>query len=142
MQSALAKYAAGFALFAPREYAANQGSDTISRVNADFNGDGSEDAAVYGHDATRELLLILLSDSTGAYKVYPLSENKLEPFPNGVGISLRVHPPGPLEIPETLREANTPRSLKYAALDVGFGQEAGEMYYWDGSKFVKVVTGD
>jgi hypothetical protein len=142
MERALLKYAPGFVLFAAHEYASNQGADTVSRVEADFNGDGKGDAAFYGHDTTRELLLVLLSDSAGSYKVYTVIENKLEPHPNGVGISLRVHPPGPLDIPETLREANTPQTLKYAALDVGFGQEAGEVLYWDGSKFVKVITGD
>lgn len=76
------------------------------------------------------------------YRVSPLIENRLEPFPNGVSIGLGVHPSGPLDLPELLRGSDTPKLLKYPAIELTLGREAGELHYWNGTKFVKVVTGD
>ena len=142
MERALSQYAPGFVRFAPREYAANAGTHTVSRAEADFNGDSLPDVALYGHDETREILFVLLSVSDSVYRVYPISETRLEPFPNGVSISIGVRPAGPLQLPELLYEADTPKSLKYPALEVTFGQEASEMFYWNGSRLVKQLTGD
>lgn len=75
MKRALDRYAPGFVRFAPSEYAAN--TDTVPRVDADFNGDGIPDVALYGHDKARELLLVLLSSSDTVYRVFPLIENRL-----------------------------------------------------------------
>lgn len=57
-------------------------------------------------------------------------------------MSLGVQPAGALVLPGLLREANTPTSLKYPALEVTFGHQASVIYYWDGLRFTKVVTGD
>lgn len=140
MANALNAYAARFVRFGAGEYAPNM--DTTTLVESDFNGDARRDVALYGHDATRELLIVLLSQADSLYRVYPVRESRLEPFPSGVTLSLGVRPAGPLDLPGTLREANTPRSLNYPALEVSFGHEASAIYYWDGSRFVKVVTGD
>lgn len=140
MKRALDLYAPGFGRFAPSEYAAN--TDTVSRVGADFNGDSIPDVALYGHDKTRELLLVLLSASDTVYRVFPLIENRLEPFPNGVSVGLGVRPAGRFDIPELLREPETPKFLKYPAIELSFGQEAGVLHYWNGTKFVEVITGD
>lgn len=58
MKRALDQYAPGFVRFTPGEYAAN--TNAVSRVDADFNGDSIPDVALYGHDKTRELLLVVL----------------------------------------------------------------------------------
>jgi hypothetical protein len=140
MTRALNQYAPGFVQFRGPEYAPH--NDTISRVDADFNGDKLPDVAVYGHDKRKEALLVVLSVSDSVYRVYPLFENSLEPFPNGVSISLRLLPAGRLKLPELLRDSLTPTELRYPAIEVGFGQEGSEMYYWNGARFVKAVTGD
>ncbi|SRR6266403_5593239 len=140
MARALDQYAPGFVQFRASEYAAH--NDTVSRVDADFNGDKLPDVVLYGHDKARESLLVLLSVSDSLYRVYPLFENALEPFPNGVSISLRLIAAGRLEIPELLRDSITPKALRYPAVEVGFGQEGSEMYFWNGARFVKIVSGD
>lgn len=140
MAKALNEFATNFVQFGAGEYAANM--NTTTRVETDFNGDASPDLALYGHDSTRELLLILLSQGDSLYRVYPIRESRLEPFPTGVSMSLGVQPAGALVLPGLLREANTPKSLKYPALEVNFGHEASVIYYWDGVRFTKVVTGD
>src|SRR5258706_6823232 len=140
MAKALNGYATHFVQFGADEYAPNM--DTTTRVESDFNGDARRDVALYGHDTTRELLIVLLSKADTLYRVYPVRESRLEPFPSGVTLSLGVQPAGQLKLPGMLREVNTPRSLKYPALEVNFGHEASAIYYWDGTRFVKVVTGD
>jgi hypothetical protein len=65
-----------------------------------------------------------------------------EKQPNGVGVSLAVYPLGPFEVPGLLRTDSTPTKLKYPALELKFGQEGSEMHYWNGSRFIKIVTGD
>ena len=140
MAKALNEFATNFVQFGAGEYAPNM--NTTTRVESDFNGDASPDLALYGHDSTRELLLILLSQGDSVYRVYPIRESRIEPFPTGVLMSLGVQPAGALVLPGLLREANTPTSLKYPALEVTFGHQASVIYYWDGLRFTKVVTGD
>jgi hypothetical protein len=143
MQRALNTYAPGFHRFAASEYA--RGVDTTYRADGDFNGDGIRDVALYGHDDARELLLVLLSGLDSVYRVIPLQERALTRFQNGVYIYLKTRPPGPLELPEELKkllDPKPPERLAYAAIDVAYGNEAGELYYWNGQRFVKVATGD
>jgi hypothetical protein len=143
MQRALSAYAPGFRRFSADEYA--RGVDTSARADGDFNGDGLPDLALYGHDSSRELLFVLLSGPRSVYRVVPLREQALAPFQNGAYTYLKTHPPGPLELPEEFKkllDPQPPERLAHAAIDVGIGNEAGELYYWDGQQFVKVVTGD
>jgi hypothetical protein len=143
MRQALDEFAPGFQRFAASEYA--PGVDTTSRADGDFNGDGIPDVALYGHDASRELLLVLLSADSGSYRVIPLQERPFSPFPNGAYMYLRTQPAGPLQIPAGLKdllEPAPPERLEHAGIAVGYGNEAGEVYYWNGRRFVKVQTGD
>jgi hypothetical protein len=140
MRRALDAYAPGFRRFAASEYAERQ--DTTYRANGDFNGDGVGDVALYGHDDNRELLLIILSESDSVYRVVPIEERPLIINAHEVSISLSTQPPGPLDIPDELKEAGTPKRLQYAAINVLYGQEASELYYWKGDHFAKVATGD
>lgn len=143
MQRALDEYAPGFQRFTASEYA--PGVDTTHWADGDFNGDGIPDVALYGHDATRELLLVLLSANSRSYRAIPLQQRPFSPFPNGAYIYLRTQPAGALEIPAGLRELldpPPPERLEHAGIAVGYGSEAGEVYYWNGRRFMKVQTGD
>jgi hypothetical protein len=143
MRRALDSYAPGFTTFSKHEYAA--GVENSSQAGGDFNGDGIQDVALYGHDQTRELLLVVLSDGRGRFGIVPLQERKLIPFEHGVFISLMSRPAGPLELPEELKALTDPKPpshLKYAGIDVTYGNQAGELYYWNGHQFSKVVSGD
>lgn len=140
MRRALDAYAPRFRRFAASEYAERQ--DTTYRADGDFNGDGIGDVALYGHDDNRELLLVILSESEGAYRVVPIEDRPLIINAHEVSISLSTQPPGHLDIPDELKEADTPKRLQYAAINVLYGQEAGELYYWKGDHFAKIATGD
>jgi hypothetical protein len=143
MLRALKGYASEFQRFAASEYAPRV--DTTYRADGDFNGDGIPDLALYGHDKTRELLLVLMSEADSSYRVFAIEDRKLEPFQHGAYVYLRTQPPGPLEIPTEFKktlEPRPPERLRYAAVNVLYGNEAGELYYWDGKQFVKVITGD
>jgi hypothetical protein len=140
MRRILDAFAPQFIRFAASEYAEHV--DTTYRADGDFNGDGIPDVALYGHDKARELLIVLLSDSDTVYRVVPLENRQLLTFENGVFIYLSTQPPGRLDIPDELKEADTPSRLAHAAINVGYGNEAGELYYWKTDHFVKVTTGD
>jgi hypothetical protein len=143
MLRALIVYTPHFQRFAASEYA--QHTDTTYRADGDFNGDAIPDLALYGHDETRELLLVLLSEADSTYRVVPISASKLEPFQNGVSIYLNTEPPGPVEIPAEFKktlEPKPPDRLAYAAINVFYDSEASVLYYWNRKEFVKVITGD
>jgi hypothetical protein len=143
MQKALDTYAPGFQRFVAAQYVPDV--DTTYRADGDFNGDAIPDLALYGHDKTRELLLVLLSQPDSNYTVIPLEDRQLLPVENGLGVSINTQPPGPLDIPdEFLRnlEPRPPKRLKYAGINIVYGREASELYYWNGKEFVKVATGD
>jgi hypothetical protein len=143
MLRALNAYAPEFRRFAASEYAPRV--DTTYRADGDFNGDGVPDLALYGHDKTRELLFVLLSEGDTTYRVVPIEARKLEPFQSGAYVYLNTEPAGPLAIPPEFKrtlEPKPPDRLPYAAINVLYGNEAGVLYYWDGRQFVKVITGD
>ena len=140
MRRALDAYAPTFRRFAASEYAERQ--DTTYRADGDFNGDGIGDVALYGRDNTRELLIVLLSGSDSVYRVVPIEDRLLMAFQNGVYISLSTQPPGPLDIDPMLKEPDTPKRLERPGINVFYGQEASELYYWKGDHFAKVATGD
>jgi hypothetical protein len=143
MQKALDTYAPGFQRFVAAQYIPDV--DTTYRADGDFNGDAIPDLALYGHDKTRELLLVLLSQPDSSYRVIPLEDRQLLPVENGLGVSINTQRPGPLDIPdEFLRniEPRPPKRLEYAGINIVYGREASELYYWNGKEFVKVATGD
>jgi hypothetical protein len=120
------------------------GMEATSRADGDFNGDGMTDRALYGHDKSRELLIVLLSGPGATYRVVPIQERPLSPSP-GTEISLKTHAAGPLVIPgefKKLLDPKPPDRLEHEAIDVLYGNEAGEVCYWDGERFVTVPTGD
>jgi hypothetical protein len=140
MRRALDGYAPTFRRFAASEYAERQ--DTSYRADGDFNGDGAPDIALYGRDSTRELLIVLLSQPDSVYRVIALEDRPLMTFQHGVYVSLSTQPPGPLDIDPMLTEAQTPKRLVHDGINVGYGQEASELYFWKVDHFVKVATGD
>lgn len=140
MKRALDAYAPTFRRFAASEFAERQ--DTTYRADGDFNGDGRTDIALYGRDSTRELLIVLLSQSDSVYRVVPLEDRPLMTFEHGVYIWINTQPPGPLDIDPMLTEADTPKRLQHPGINVFYDQQASELYFWKDDHFVKVATGD
>ena len=140
MRRALDVYAPTFRRFAAGEFAERQ--DTTYRADGDFNGDGLSDVALYGRDSTRELLIVVLSQSDSIYRVVPLEDRPLMAFEHGVYMWINTQPPGPLDIDPMLTEAETPKRLERPGINVFYDQQASELYFWKGDHFVKVATGD
>ena len=81
MSVALDRFAPTFEPFSPTEYSPEIVRDSASwrnepphQAKGDFNGDGLQDLALNGHDKTRELLIVILSQPDSSYRVYPLKE--------------------------------------------------------------------
>lgn len=140
MRRALDAYAPTFRRFATSDYAERQ--DTTYRADGDFNGDGLSDVALYGRDSTRELLIVLLSQSDSVYGVVALEDRPLMAFEHGVYIWINTQPAGLLDIDPMLTEADTPKRLERPGINVFYDQQASELYFWKGDHFVKVATGD
>lgn len=153
MRQALDAYAPGFASFSLDQYSPRvmqyfrpndaEPGDPLNRAEGDFNGDGVSDLALYGHDQTRELTIVLLSQPDRTYRVLPLEDLPLTP-PHPARTFLRAVPAGPLEIPSGLEGIDSippPKTLAHAAVSV-IGDGSGRLYYWNGSRFVPVTTGD
>jgi len=148
MRSALDQFAATFEPFAPEEYNPELAAYSASRQNqllyqakGDFNGDGLADLALNGHDKTRELLIVILSQPDSSYKVVPLKEKARQPLYNhDVGIFLTAIGPGPLNMSNG--PLPRPDSLSYDGVVVNYGEAASEVFYWTGTQFLQFFTGD
>jgi hypothetical protein len=152
MQSALDTYSPGFQLFAlseytPQvaEYAKPPQSLPLNQAAGDFNGDGVPDLALHGHDQTRELVVVLLSRGDSSYQAIPLAEFPLYHSARGNDTFIAAQPPGPLEIPEGLEGIDTPpppATLPHGGVSLVADAQASQLFYWNGSRFVGVTTGD
>jgi hypothetical protein len=154
MRKALDHYAPDFGPFSLEQYSprlmeffrppgADPG-DPLNRAAGDFNGDGVPDLALYGHDQTRELTIVLLSQPDKTYRVMPLKERPLSSYKYPAQAFLLADPPGPLEIPEGLEAIDSPpppKTLPHGGVSVG-GDGSSQLFYWDGSRFASVTTGD
>lgn len=154
MQQALDSYAPGFAPFSLDQYSPRMMQffrphdadprDPLNQAEGDFNGDGVSDLALYGRDQTRELTIVLLSQPDRTYRVMPLEERPLSSYQHPARAFLRAVPPGPLEIPRGLEGIDSlppPKTLPHDAVSVT-GDGSGQLFYWTGSRFVAVTTGD
>jgi hypothetical protein len=145
MQSALQKFAPTFEPFTTNEYDPEVVSDSVAwqakrpfEARGDFNGDGLEDRALNGHDASRELLIAILSQADSSYKVYALKDIGRQPtYKRDVQISLSEAKPGPV----AAEGPAIPESLPHGGIEVHY-PGASEIYYWNGSRFLQFFSGD
>jgi len=153
MKRALDAYAPNFQLFTLSDfttqvvsYSQPPTNEPLNRAAGDFNGDGVPDLALYGHDNSREMILVLLSMTDKTYKVFPLKEQQALPRQaHDLSVYLTAALPGPLEIPEGLTGLDTPpppKTLLHGGINIIYDDQAGELFYWNGSRFVLVTTGD
>ena len=153
MKRALDAYAPGFQLFTVSNfttqvvsYSQPPTNEPLNRAAGDFNGDGVPDLALYGHDNSREMILVLLSVPDKTYKVFPLKEQQALPRQaHDLSVYITAAQPGPLEIPEGLTGLDTPpppKTLPHGGVNIIYDGQAGELFYWNGSRFVLVTTGD
>jgi hypothetical protein len=114
-------------------------------VIADFNGDGRRDLVVDGQSRGRSLRIALLSSRSG-FKGLLLDEQ-----PQAVGTAAAL-PKGqrtvylsyvaPGRIDSTPELEDSVLTLRHEAFEVGYWEQAGVLYYWDGRAFAQYVTGD
>jgi hypothetical protein len=151
-QSALDKVAPDFQRFSLSEYSPQVAeysrpptNEPLNRADGDFNGDGIPDVALHGYDRTRELVIVLLSRSDSSYQAIPIGEWPLYHHDRGNATFIVATPAGPLEIPEGLRGIDTPpppQTLPHGGVSIINDGQAGQLFYWNGSRFVAVTTGD
>lgn len=97
----------------------------VFKTSSDMNADGVVDVALFGHDGTAELLLVLLSDGPH----YRLVEVRRAPLAPANERPKQTHylepaPEGRTGFMETIEG------------------EAGVLYYWQNGRFEEEVTGD
>ena len=146
MRTALDQFAPSFEPFSPAEYSRDVVTDSASWVantpyqaKGDFNGDGLPDLALNGHDDTRELLIVLLSQPDSSYKVYPLKDIGRQPtYNHDVTLPLSAAPPGyALNAPPP-----HPERLPHGGIVVNYPPPTSAVFYWNGSSFVQFFGGD
>jgi hypothetical protein len=146
MRSALVQFAPTFEPFSPKEYTSDVLADSLGWQNSrpyeargDFNGDGAIDVALNGHDKTRELLIVILSQPDGSYKLYALKAIARQPtYNHDVQVYLTAAKPGRVEG----STGAGPDSLPHGGIVVNYMPPTSEIYYWNGSDFLQFFTGD
>jgi hypothetical protein len=113
-------------------------------VVADFNGDGRRDLVVDGQSRGRSLRVALLS-SRSSFKGLVLEEQPLTEgaaaLPKGQRtVYLSYVAPGRIDSTPELEDSVL--TLRHEAFEVGYWEQAGVLYYWDGRAFAQYVTGD
>jgi hypothetical protein len=95
-------------------------------VTADYNGDGRVDVALDGHNASDEMVFVILSDGD-AYRVVELMRGGRDPEARPRQQYLELYPAGP------------DRNPGIDIISEGLG---GIAYYWKDGRFQEAVTGD
>jgi hypothetical protein len=95
-------------------------------VTADYNGDGRVDVALDGHNASDEMVIIILSEGT-AYRVIELMRGGRDPEARPRQQYLELYPAG---------------SERNPGVDIISEGQGGIAYYWKDGRFQEVVTGD
>jgi len=146
MRTALDQFAPSFEPFSPAEYSRDVVPDSTSwltntpyQAKGDFNGDGLPDLALNGHDSTRELLIVLLSQPDSTYRVYPLKDIGRQPtYNHDVILPLSAAPPGY----ELSAPPPHPERLPHGGIVVNYPPPTSAVFYWNGSSFVQFFGGD
>jgi hypothetical protein len=148
MRTALDDFAPGFERFALADYSPELVSSLSSerpsyKAEGDFNGDGLPDIGLFGRDRTRELVIAVVSNPDGSYKVFQLKEWPRPPVYNhNINIWLGSVKPGKVEVdyPEIV-DSMRPNSLPHGAISVNYAG-VSEVHYWTGSGFQWYSTSD
>jgi hypothetical protein len=110
----------------------------------DFNGDGLPDVALHGRSGRQEVVVVLLSESSGAYAVHQVvrfgvSSLPQEPSQRRLDTFVELTRAG---THFTGAFAGHPLTLRRDAFQFVICEKAAELYFWDGDKFERYVTGD
>jgi hypothetical protein len=109
-----------------RVVAKQQQLGALFGVVADYNGDGRVDVALDGHNASDEMVFVILSDGA-AYRGVELMRSGRDPEARPRQQYLELYPAGPDRNP---------------GVDIISEGQGGIAYYWKDGRFQEVVTGD
>ena len=130
----LENYTAGIAW-----YAGEPTNAPLFGVAADFNGDGTQDVVLSGHDGRRELFFALISEGS-SFRYVELREPRPKgPEPVVLGWFLVHQPAGRVEVPDSLGDDVV---IEHDGFQWIYDGQASALYYWSGGEFVRVTTGD
>jgi hypothetical protein len=114
-------------------------------VIADFNGDGERDIVMDGQSPRRTARIALLSGPSG-FQALLLDEQPRAagpaPAPGRGQRTTYLSYVAPGTIDSTPELEDSILTLRHEAFEVGYWEQAGVLYYWDGRAFAQYVTGD
>lgn len=120
-----------------------------SAAIGDFNGDGTPDAALWGHNKSHYLLLAILSDSKGWKVVEVLRRTYLDPKTTWNNLGKEHSGYGLIEsLSFVLRQRlespheKSPLELRSDAFELSHFGKAAVLYYYDNGKFISYITAD
>jgi hypothetical protein len=114
-------------------------------VIADFNGDGQQDVVMDGQSPSRIGRIVLLSGRSGFQALLLVDHPRDGPPASATGtgertVYLSYVAPGRIDSTPELEDSVL--VLRHEAFEVGYWEQAGVLYYWDGRVFAEYITGD
>jgi hypothetical protein len=113
-------------------------------VIADFNGDGRRDVVMEGQSPRRTGRIVLLSSRAGFQALLLAEQPQAAPMATlSKGrrtVYLSYVAPGKIDSTPELEDSVL--ALRHEAFEVGYWEQAGVLYYWNGRAFAQYVTGD
>jgi hypothetical protein len=123
--------------------------ESPAEVTGDFNGDGIQDTAFYGHDSKNDLVVALVSEDEKKFKVMEVSKSPVtnlkqswidtqEGEEHGLWMYLKYVPVRNTASEETKKNPE----VKNDAFEIQYFKKSSQLYYFKDNKFVSVVSGD